>query len=144
MDADDAFYATMDLQGGAVATVASSWATRLRRDDMLQIQIDGTHGSAVAGLHACRAQALVATPRPPWNADAPQPMDFYTQWQAVPDNIPYPPSFRVCWDEFLRHVAEDAPLAPTLLEGAKAVQLAELAYASDREGRWLDVAPLAL
>ena len=142
VDTDDAAYALMELEGGIIATVMSSWATRLRRDDMLQIHIDGTQGSAVAGLHDCRTQALVNTPRPPWNADARQPMDFYTQWQEVPEVVAYRPSFRACWEDFLRHVAEDAPFVPTLLEGAKAVQLAELAYRSDAEGRWLDVPPL--
>ncbi len=144
VDTDDAAYALMELEGGIIATVMSSWASRLRRDDMLQIQIDGTHGSAVAGLHDCRTQSLFNTPKPPWNADARQPMNFYSQWQDVPDNIAYRPSFRACWEDFLRHVAEDAPFVPTLLEGAKAVQLAELAYLSDQEGRWLEVAPLVL
>jgi predicted dehydrogenase len=142
VDADDAAYAIMELEGGIMATVTSSWAIRLRRDDMLQLHIDGTHGSAVAGLHDCRSQALVNTPKPPWNADARQPMDFYAQWQDVPDNVAYRPSFRACWEDFLRHVAEDAPFLPTLLEGAKAVQLAEFAYMSDREGRWIDLPPL--
>ncbi len=144
VDTDDAAYALMELEGGIIATVMSSWASRLRRDDMLQIQIDGTHGSAVAGLHDCRTQSLFNTPKPPWNADARQPMNFYHQWQDVPDNIAYRPSFRACWEDFLRHVAEDAPFVPTLLEGAKAVQLAELAYRSDAEGRWLEVPPLTL
>ncbi len=144
VDTDDAAYALMELEGGAIATVMTSWATRLRRDDMLVIHVDGTLGSAVAGLHRCRTQSLVNTPKPPWNADVPQPMDFYGQWQDVPDNIAYPPSFRACWDGFLRHVGEDAPFVPTLLEGAKAVQLAELAYRSDAEGRWLDVPALTL
>ena len=109
---------------------------------MLQLKIDGTHGSAVAGLHDCRTQSLVNTPKPPWNADSKQPMNFYTQWQDVPDNLLYRPSFRACWDDFLRHVADDAPFVPTLLEGAKAVQLAELAYQSNIEGRWVDVPSL--
>ena len=142
VDTDDAAYALMELEGSILATVTGSWATRLRRDDMLQLQIDGTHGSAVAGLHDCRTQALVNTPKPPWNADSKQPMNFYTQWQDVPENIVYRPSFRACWEDFLRHVAEDAPFVPTLLEGAKAVQLAELAYHSNSEGRWLDVPSL--
>jgi predicted dehydrogenase len=142
VDADDAAYALMELQGGIIATVTSSWSTRLRRDDMLQLKIDGTHGSAVAGLHDCRTQALVNTPKPPWNADSKQPMNFYTQWQDVPDNILYRPSFRACWEDFLRHVADDAPFVPTLLEGAKAVQLAELAYQSNTEGRWIDIPAL--
>jgi predicted dehydrogenase len=144
VDADDAAYALMALEGGIIATVISSWATRLRRDDMLQLHIDGTHGSAVAGLHDCRTQALVNTPKPPWNADMPQPMNFYTQWQDVPDNISYRPSFRACWEDFLLHVAEDAPFGPSLLEGAKAVQLAEVAYRSNAEGRWLDLPTLTI
>ncbi|MGE0223534.1 MAG: Gfo/Idh/MocA family protein [Acetobacteraceae bacterium] len=144
VDTDDAAYGMMELEGGIIAMVSSSWATRLRRDDMLSIQIDGTLGSAVAGLHDCRTQSLVNTPKPPWNADIRQPMNFYSQWQDVPDNIAYPPSFRACWEEFLRHVAEDAPMVPTLLEGAKAVQLAELAYRSNAEQRWIDVPPLTL
>lgn len=144
VDTDDAAYALMELDGGAIATVSTSWATRLRRDDMLVIHVDGTQGSAVAGLHACRTQALVNTPKPPWNADIPQPMNFYSQWQDVPDNIVYPPSFRACWEGFLRHVGDNAAFVPTLLEGAKAVQLAELAYRSDAESRWLDVPELSV
>ncbi len=143
VDVDDAAYALMELDGGIVATVTSSWATRVRRDDLLVIQVDGTLGSAVAGLHRCRMQSHLATPKPPWNADVPQPMDFYAQWQDVPDNLAYPASFRSCWEGFLRHLAEDAPFRATLLEGAKGVQLAELAYRSEQEGRWLDVPDLA-
>ena len=100
--------------------------------------------SAVGGRQDCRTQAPVNTPKPSWNADARQPMDFYNQWQDVLDNISYRPSFRACWDDFLRHVAEDAPFVPILPEGAKAVQLVELAYRSNTEGRWLEVPPLAL
>ena len=85
---------------------------------------------------------MVNTPKPPWNADSKQPMNFYTQWQDVPENIAYRPSFRACWEDFLRHVAEDAPFVPTLLEGAKAVQLAEIAYYSNTERRWVDVPQL--
>ncbi len=108
----------------------------------MTIQIDGTEGSAVAGLHHCRIQPLVATPKPVWNVDAPQSMDFFEQWQEVPDTTAYANSFRRCWELFLRHVAEDAPFVPTLLEGAKGVQLAECAYASSRERRWVEVPPL--
>ena len=88
VDVDDAAYAVLELEGGIVATVTSSWATRVRRDDLLTIQIDGTHGSAVAGLHRCRIQPHAATPKPPWNADVPQPMDFYAQWQDMPTTRP--------------------------------------------------------
>ena len=143
VDTDDAAYALMGLEGGAIATVSSSWSDRLRRDDMLQLKIDGTHGSAVAGLHNCFTQSIYTTPKPPWNADSPQPMNFYAQWQAVPDNLTYRPSFRACWEDFLRHVAEDAPFVPTLLEGAKAVQLAEIAHRSNAEGKWVTIPTLA-
>ncbi len=139
VDVEDAAYALLELEGGIVATLNSSWATRVRRDDLLTIHIDGTLGSAVAGLHRCRIQPHLATPKPPWNADVPQPMDFYAQWQDVPDTIAYPGPFRSCWEQFLRHLAEDAPFVPTLLEGAKGVQLAELALQASRERRFLDV-----
>lgn len=142
VDTDDAAYGLMELEGGIIATVTSSWATRLRRDDMLQLNIDGSLGSAVAGLHDCKTQSLFNTPKPPWNADVRQPMNFYNQWQDVPDNLVYRPSFRACWEDFLHHVADDAPFVPTLLEGAKAVQLAALAYQSNVEGRWHDVPAL--
>jgi predicted dehydrogenase len=144
VDVEDAAYAIMELEGGIIATVTSSWATRVRRDDLLTIQIDGTNGSAVAELHRCRTQSRVNTPKPVWDIEAPQAMDFHAQWQEVPDTVAYPNSFRSCWEQYLRHVAEDAPLVPTLLEGAKGVQLAEIAYRSSREGRWLDVPSLSL
>lgn len=142
VDVEDAAYALLELDGGIAATVTSSWCTRVRRDDLMTIQIDGTAGSAVAGLHHCRIQPLAATPKPVWNADAPQAMNFFEQWQDVPDATVYASSFRRCWELFLRHVAEDAPFVPSLLEGAKGVQLAECAYASSRERRWVEVPPL--
>src|SRR5579885_3670546 len=98
VDCDDAAYALMELEGGIVATVTSSWATRVKRDDLLTIQIDGTDGSAVAGLHRCRIQPHVATPKPPWNADVPQPMDFHAQWHEMHDTKLYPGPFRSCWE----------------------------------------------
>ena len=144
VDVEDAAYAVLELEGGIAATVTSSWATRVRRDDLMTIQIDGANGSAVAGLHHCRIQPLAATPKPQWNADAPQDMDFRAQWQEMPENAVYPSSFRRCWELFLRHIAEDTPFIPTLLEGAKGVQLAEAAYQSHREGRWVELPELSL
>lgn len=134
----------MELEDGIAATLTSSWATRVRRDDLMTLQIDGTQGSAVAGLHDCRIQPLVATPKPHWNPDAPHGVDFRAQWQDVPANAAYPAPFRRCWELFLRHVAEDAPFVPTLLEGAKGVQLAEAAHQSQREGRWVEVPELRI
>jgi len=144
VDVEDGAYALLELEGGIPVTLTSSWATRVRRDDLMTIQIDGTAGSAVAGLHHCRIQPLAATPKPQWNPDAPQSMNFHEQWQLVPDNAVYPSSFRRCWELFLRHVAEDAPFVPTLLEGAKGVQLAEAAYQSARDRRWIDLPALAI
>jgi predicted dehydrogenase len=144
VDVDDTAHALLQLEGGAVCTIFSSWATRVRRDDLIEVQIDGTLGSAVAGGHRCVSQAAVNTPRPFFNTEAPGTMDYHAQWAEVPDNTPFRSSFRQCWELFLRHVAEDAPYLPTLVEGARAVQLAELCYRSHAEGRWLDVPELKL
>jgi predicted dehydrogenase len=104
--------------------------------------VDGTHGSAVAGLTRCFTQHRVNTPKPVWNPDVPQPIDFFGTWEEVPDNWPSQNGFKAQWELFLRHVAEDAPWMHDLVEGAKGVQLAELGLKSWRERRWLDVPPL--
>ena len=146
--ADDASYATLQLKGHqgepVVAQVNSSWTTRVRRDDLVTFHVDGTHGSAVAGLSDCRAQSRVNTPRPVWNPDVKQTMPFFDQWQDVPDTEPFDNGFKIQWEAFLRHVAEDAPYRWTLPEGAKGVQLVEAALQSWQERRWIDVAPLAI
>ena len=146
--ADDAAYATFQLRGDqgepVVAQVNSSWVTRVRRDDLVTFHVDGTHGSAVAGLQDCRVQSRVATPRPVWNPDVKQSMDFLGQWQEVPDTEVYDNGFKIQWEAFIRHVAEDAPYRWTLPEGAKGVQLVEAALQSWRERRWIDVPPLTL
>jgi predicted dehydrogenase len=141
-DADDAAYALFELEGGVVATVNSSWCVRVRRDDLVTFQVDGTHGSAVAGLTDCRTQSRVNTPKPVWNPDVRQPLDFFAGWQLVPDNVPYDNGFKVQWEHFIRHVVEDAPFKWTLREGAKGVQLVECATQSWKERRWIDVPPL--
>lgn len=141
-DADDAAYATFELSGGIVAQVNSSWCTRVRRDDLVTFHVDGTLGSAVAGLTQCWSQARVNSPRPVWNPDVPNPFDFRSQWQEVPDNMVFPNGFRAQWEAFLRHVLEDAPCDFQIIEGAKGVQLAELGLQSWRERRWLDVTPI--
>ena len=146
--ADDAAYATLQLRGHdgepVVAQVNSSWCTRVRRDDLVTFHVDGTHGSAVAGLQSCRAQSRVATPRPVWNPDVAQTMDFLGQWQEVPDTETYDNGFKIQWEAFLRHVCEDAPYRWTLTEGAKGVQLVEAALQSWKERRWVDLPPLTL
>jgi len=141
-DADDACFATLELQDGTIAQINCSWGTRVRRDDLLTLQVDGTLGSAVAGLQACRTQARVNTPRPVWNPDVKQPIDFYAGWQEVPDNREWDNGFKAEWELFIRHVCEDAPFKWTLAEGAKGVQLAELALQSWKERRTVDVPKL--
>ncbi|WP_047453468.1 Gfo/Idh/MocA family protein [Rhizobium rhizogenes] len=143
-DADDAAYATFELEGGIVAHINSSWAVRVRRDDLVTFQVDGTHGSAVAGLTRCFTQHRVNTPKPVWNPDQPQTIDFFDTWDEVPDNQVYDNGFKIQWEMFLRHVLEDAPWRYTLTEGAKGVQLASLGLQSWAERRWLDVEPLEI
>ncbi len=144
--AEDAAYATFELKGHqgekVIAQVNSSWVTRVRRDDLVTFHVDGTHGSAVAGLTTCRAQSRVNTPRLVWNPDEKQVTPFFEQWAEVPDTQEYDNGFKVQWEEFIRHVVEDAPYRFTLAEGAKGVQLVEAALQSWKERRWVDVPPL--
>jgi len=143
-DADDACYATFQLANGVIAQINSSWTTRVRRDDLVTFHVDGTLGSAVAGLQSCRTQARVNTPRPVWNPDVEQTIDFYAGWQEVPDNAVYDNGFKAEWEMFIRHLCEDAPFKWNLVEGAKGVQLAELALKSWSERRWIDVPALEI
>ncbi|HEY1847895.1 MAG TPA: Gfo/Idh/MocA family oxidoreductase, partial [Opitutaceae bacterium] len=136
--ADDAAYASMRTEEGLIIQFNSSWCTRVRRDDLLTIHVDGTDGSAVAGLRECWAQGGQNTPRPVWNPDIPQPIDFRQGWDKVPDPEPYDNAFKVQWELFLKHVADDAPFRWTILEGAKGVQLAELGLESSRTRTWMD------
>ncbi len=144
VDVEDTSHALLRLEGGGVGVITNSWAMRLRRDDTMVVQIDGTHGSAVAGRFRCFTQAAVNTPDAFLGGGQRSNMDFLAQWQEVPDTLPGGNPFRQCWETFLRHVAEDAPYVPNLVEGAKAVQLADLAYRSVAEGRWMEVAELRL
>ena len=143
--ADDAAYGTFVLDGAGgdiVAQFNSSWAVRVYRDELLSIQVDGTHGSAVAGLRGCKTQHRVNTPRPTWNPDIPNPFDFFADWDDVPDNAEFDNAFKVQWEMFLRHVAIDEPYIHDFHEGAKGVQLAELGLKSWAERKWLDVPAL--
>jgi predicted dehydrogenase len=135
---DDAAYATFKLAGGVIAHFNSSWTVRVRRDDLLTLQVDGTEGSAVAGLRGCRVQSYADTPKPVWNPDVPQPINFFDGWKEVPD-AGYDNAFKVQWEMFLRHVAGEGSFRWGLLEGAKGVQLAELGLKSWRQKKWLDV-----
>jgi predicted dehydrogenase len=140
--ADDAAYGVFELEGGIVAQLNSSWAVRVYRDELVEFQVDGTHGSAVAGLRRCRIQPREATPRAIWNPDLEVPEDFRSQWLEVPDNQAFDNGFKVQWELFLRHVVEDAPFPWDLLEGAKGVQLAQLGLRAAAEGRRLEVPDL--
>lgn len=142
--ADDAAYATIELAGGVVAQINSSWTTRVRRDDLVTFHIDGTHGSAVAGLTDVVTQARVSTPKPVWKPDVKQPIDFFDGWQPVPDYQPFDNAFKLQWEAFIRHVVEDAPYKWNLIEGAKGVQLVECALRSWKERRWIDVPELEI
>ncbi|MDP2817981.1 MAG: Gfo/Idh/MocA family oxidoreductase [Polaromonas sp.] len=144
--ADDAAYATAELIGHGgeqvIAQMTMSWATRVNREDLVTFHVDGTHGSAVAGLSSCKAQSRVNTPRPVWNPDEKQTMNFSDQWQDVPDTQTYDNGFKIQWEHFIRHVVENEPYQWTLPEGAKGVQLVEAALESWKERRWVDIHPL--
>jgi len=142
--ADDAAYATFQLEGGVIAHMNMSWVTRVYRDDLVTFNVDGTLGSAVAGLHDCMIQPRNATPRPVWNPDQKQTIDFRSTWQKMPDNQVYDNGFKTQWEMFIRHVVEDAPYSYTLMEGAKGVQLVECALQSWKERRWIDVPKLSV
>lgn len=142
--ADDAAYAMFEIKGGIIVQANSSWAVRVDRDDLLTITVDGTEGSAVAGLRDCKTQHRVNTPKPVWNPDIPNPFRFRDQWVEVPDNGTFDNAFKVQWEMFLKHVAIDTPFPWDLLEGAKGTQLADLSLQSWQERRWVDVPKLSL
>ena len=142
--ADDAAYGIFELEGGITAQINSSWAVRVDRGELVEFQVDGTEGSAVAGLRHCRIQHRTTTPKPVWNPDLRTTEDFRSQWQEVPDNEEFDNGFKVQWELFLRHVATGSAYPWDLLEGAKGVQLAELGLRSAQEGRRLDVPALEL
>lgn len=139
--ADDAAYALMDLDGGVVASFTCSWATRVWRDELVEFHVDGTDGSAVAGLRECHLQPRSATPRPVWNPDIPNPIDFRSTWVAAPPVESEENAFKQQWEAFLRHVVADEPFEQTLESGARGSLLVELALQSSRERRWIDVPP---
>jgi predicted dehydrogenase len=140
--ADDAAYAIFELAEGVIAQINSSWAVRVNRDELVEFQVDGTHGSAVAGLHKCRIQPRAATPKPVWNPDLPAEYAFRDQWQEVPDNAVFENGFAAQWEQFIRHVVEDAPNPYDFLAGARGVRLAEAGLQSSREGRRIELTEL--
>ena len=140
--ADDTAYATFEVEDGTHIQMISSWNTRVRKDDLLTIQVDGTHGSAIVGLRKCLAQSHAHTPKAVWNPDIDSPINYYDQWQEVPDAGEYDNAFKIQWEKFIRHVELDEDFRWSLLEGAKGVQLAELSLDSHKEKRWVDVPEL--
>ncbi len=140
--ADDAAYGTFRLRNGVVAQINSSWTTRVYRDELFVLQVDGAEGSAVAGLRECRTQHRVNTPRPVWNPDVPNPIDFRNGWEEVPDNMHFDNAFKVQWEMYLRSLVSGEPFPYNFWDGARGVQLAELALRSWKEGRWIDVPEL--
>lgn len=142
--ADDAAYATFMTDPGILCQINSSWCTRVRRDDLVTFQIDGTRGSAVAGLRECYVQHDAETPKPVWNPDIPSTIDYMNGWTLMPNNQVYDNAFKVQWELFLRHVVLDEPFRWGLQEGAKGVQLAELGIESWKKRTWVDVPELKL
>ncbi|MEO3768766.1 Gfo/Idh/MocA family oxidoreductase [Micromonospora sp. B9E7] len=140
--ADDAAYAVFELDGGIIAQINSSWNVRVYRDELVEFQVDGTEGSAVAGLRNCRVQHRAVTPKPVWNPDLPATEDFRAQWAEVPDNEEFDNGFKVQWEAYLRHVVAGEPFRWDFLAGARGVQLAELGLRSAREGGRVEVPEL--
>ncbi|TDH64110.1 Gfo/Idh/MocA family oxidoreductase [Dankookia rubra] len=139
VDVEDEARAILEFPGGMVGEVFSSWATRIRRDDMLVVTAEGTMGSAVATLHQCWTQSLANTPKPVFPVQAPQTIDFRETWAEVPELLPFKNSYRQAWEAYLRHVAEDAPNTACLLQAARGLQLIEACHASHRQRRWVDL-----
>ena len=137
--ADDAAYAIFELDGGTVAQINSSWAVRVNRDELVEFQVDGTDGSAIAGLWGCRIQPAAATPKAVWNPDVPEPHRFRDDWIDVPDNIDFDNGFKVQWEQFIRHVVEDAPHPYDFMAGARGLRLAEAGLRSAAEGRRIEL-----
>jgi len=133
--ADDAAYAIFELEGDVIAQINSSWAVRVDRGELVEFQVDGTHGSAVAGLFGCRIQHRVQTPMPVWNPDLPTTEDFRSQWEQIPDNDEFTNGFRAQWEQFLTDVDAERPHSYDLAAGVRGLQLAAAGLESSTSGR---------
>lgn len=142
--ADDAVYSTFELAGGAIVQMNSSWCTRVHREELLTLQVDGEEGSAVAGLRACKVQMRAATPRAVWNPDAADVNRYLEAWTPVLPDAMFGNAFRIQWEMFLRHVLEGAPFPHDFLQAARGVQLVDAGLRSWEERRWTSVPPLTL
>ncbi len=132
--ADDAAYGLFTLDNGIIAQINSSWCVRVDRGEQVEFQVDGTHGSAVAGLRGGRVQPRAATPKPVWNPDLPVTERFADGWTEVPDNGEWDNGFKVQWERFVRHVTDDEPFPHDLHSGARGVAVAEAALRSSAGG----------
>jgi len=137
--ADDAAYAVFEIEGGIIAQLNSSWTVRVNRDELVEFQVDGTHGSAVVGLFGCKIQPRNATPKPVWNPDLADSHDYDADWIEVPTNDVFENGFKTQWEEFIRHVAEDGPNEFDFLAGARGVLLAERGLESSETGTRVDL-----
>ncbi|RDZ51328.1 oxidoreductase [Haloferax sp. Atlit-4N] len=142
--ADDAAYAIMELEGDIVAQLNSSWTVRVNRDDLFEMQVDGTDGSAVAGLRDCKTQDHSNTPKPEWNPDTPKEHDFYEDWTNVPDNQTFENAFKLQWEKYIQHVVADGPFPWDFTAGVNGVQLTDASYRSSQEGRRVDLDELGI
>ncbi len=142
--ADDAAYATFQLEGGVIVQLNSSWCTRVHRDELLMLQVDGDQGSAVAGLRECEVQLRAATPRAQWNPDAPDENKYLEGWQKIWATEKYENAFKIQWEMYLRHVLEDAPFPHDFVQAARGIQVAEAGLRSWRERKWQDISPLTI
>lgn len=142
VDVEDEVRAIVEFENGVVGELFSSWATRIRRDDMLVVSVDGAQGSAHATLHDCFFQSIATTPKPLFPVGAPQPMDFFSQWQKAPELLPFKNSYRQAWESYLRHLAEGTPNVASLTQAARGLQLIEATYESHRSRRWVEMPAL--
>ncbi len=142
--ADDAVYATFELEGGVIVQMNSSWCTRVHRDDLLILQVDGDLGSAVAGLRECKVQHRATTPRTLWNPDTPDPINYLEGWHKVPATTPVENAFKIQWEMYLRYVLENGPFPHDFLQAARGLQIVEAGLRSWKERKWQDVPPLTM
>ena len=142
VDVEDTASTIVELENGAIGTILSSWATRVRRDDLLTFQIDGTKGSAIAGLHRCWTLSNADTPKTAHFSIANDlNIDYRANWTEVTEGVSRMNPYRVGWENFLRHVVTGAPMQADLAAGIRDVQFAQACYQSMREAKWIDLAP---
>ena len=142
VDVEDAAATLVELANGAFGTILSSWTSRVRRDDLFTLQVDGTKGSALAGLHRCHVQTMAQTSAVAhFSVMKDLGADYRDGWSEAPPLGHYVNPYRVGWENFLRHVATGAPMPATLAAGIRDVQFAETCHRSMAERRWIAFPP---